>query len=137
MDKAHVPFGHHPCLFGGPPCRSIPIGAGRLLSPLGAPPRSPAPSAMPSCVPPRRETFDFDDDCDSLTWEENEDTLLLWEDFTNCNPTIDLQGEVSPGLVSRGQERGALGPLPSMAPRPSSSPRHQLNCPLCSLSPAR
>ncbi|KAF3820260.1 hypothetical protein GH733_015769 [Mirounga leonina] len=43
-----------------------------------------------------RETFDFDDDCDSLTWEENEDTLLLWEDFTNCNPTIDLQGEVSP-----------------------------------------
>ncbi|KPP77869.1 hypothetical protein Z043_102677, partial [Scleropages formosus] len=24
-----------------------------------------------------RETFDFDDDCDSLTWEENEETLLL------------------------------------------------------------
>lgn len=40
-----------------------------------------------------RETFDFDDDCDSLTWEENEETLLLWEDFTNCNPSIDLQGE--------------------------------------------
>ncbi|XP_077167766.1 intermediate filament family orphan 2 isoform X2 [Paroedura picta] len=40
-----------------------------------------------------RETFDFDDDCDSLTWEENEDTLLLWEDFTNCNPSIELQGE--------------------------------------------
>ncbi|XP_037736935.1 intermediate filament family orphan 2 isoform X2 [Chelonia mydas] len=40
-----------------------------------------------------RETFDFDDDCDSLTWEENEDTLLLWEDFTNCNPSVDLQGE--------------------------------------------
>lgn len=51
---------------------------------------------MPSDVTHRRETFDFDDDCDSLTWEENEDTLLLWEDFTNCNPTIDLQGEVSP-----------------------------------------
>ncbi|KAM4582416.1 intermediate filament family orphan 2 isoform 1-T1 [Fundulus diaphanus] len=33
----------------------------------------------------RRETFDIDDDCDSLTWEENEDTLLLWEDFTNYN----------------------------------------------------
>uniref|UniRef100_A0AAV2M4A8 Uncharacterized protein n=1 Tax=Knipowitschia caucasica TaxID=637954 RepID=A0AAV2M4A8_KNICA len=32
-----------------------------------------------------RETFDIDDDCDSLTWEENEDTLLLWEDFTNYN----------------------------------------------------
>ncbi|KAM3621194.1 uncharacterized protein V6R79_007636 [Siganus canaliculatus] len=33
-----------------------------------------------------RETFEFDDDdCDSLTWEENEETLLLWEDFTNYN----------------------------------------------------
>ncbi|KAI5093350.1 intermediate filament family orphan 2-like isoform X3 [Silurus meridionalis] len=37
-----------------------------------------------SCVA-RRETFDIDDDCDSLTWEENEETLLLWEDFTNYN----------------------------------------------------
>uniref|UniRef100_A0A673UNY2 Intermediate filament family orphan 2 n=1 Tax=Suricata suricatta TaxID=37032 RepID=A0A673UNY2_SURSU len=45
-----------------------------------------------------RETFDFDDDCDSLTWEENEDTLLLWEDFTNCNPTTDLQGEQEENL---------------------------------------
>lgn len=32
-----------------------------------------------------RETFDIDDDCDSLTWEENEETLLLWEDFANYN----------------------------------------------------
>ncbi|XP_075696666.1 intermediate filament family orphan 2 [Rhinoderma darwinii] len=40
-----------------------------------------------------RETYDFDDDCDSLTWEENEDTLLLWEDFTNCNPPVEVQGE--------------------------------------------
>ncbi|XP_004705452.1 intermediate filament family orphan 2, partial [Echinops telfairi] len=45
-----------------------------------------------------RETFDFDDDCDSLTWEENEDTLLLWEDFTNCNPSIDPQGEQEENL---------------------------------------
>ncbi|MCJ8741613.1 hypothetical protein PDJAM_G00072700 [Pangasius djambal] len=30
-----------------------------------------------------RETFEFDDDCDSLAWEETEETLLLWEDFTN------------------------------------------------------
>uniref|UniRef100_A0A8C6XZN5 Intermediate filament family orphan 2 n=1 Tax=Naja naja TaxID=35670 RepID=A0A8C6XZN5_NAJNA len=44
------------------------------------------------------ETFDFDDDCDSLTWEENEDTLLLWEDFTNCNPTVELQGEQEENL---------------------------------------
>nr|XP_014340105.1 PREDICTED: intermediate filament family orphan 2 [Latimeria chalumnae] len=43
-----------------------------------------------------RETFDIDDDdCDSLMWEENEETLLLWEDFTNCNPSVDLQGEAS------------------------------------------
>ncbi|KAI4896665.1 hypothetical protein NFI96_026150 [Prochilodus magdalenae] len=34
-----------------------------------------------------RETFDFDDDCDSLAWEETEETLLLWEDFAN-NPVI-------------------------------------------------
>ncbi|XP_034022102.1 intermediate filament family orphan 2 isoform X2 [Thalassophryne amazonica] len=33
----------------------------------------------------RRETFEIDDDCDSLTWEETEETLLLWEDFTNYN----------------------------------------------------
>nr|XP_055039324.1 intermediate filament family orphan 2 isoform X4 [Misgurnus anguillicaudatus] len=31
-----------------------------------------------------RDTFDIDDDCDSLTWE-NDDTLLLWEDLTNYN----------------------------------------------------
>ncbi|KAJ7306601.1 hypothetical protein JRQ81_009990 [Phrynocephalus forsythii] len=45
-----------------------------------------------------RETFDFDDDCDSLTWEENEETLLLWEDFTNCNPSVELQGEQEENL---------------------------------------
>lgn len=39
------------------------------------------------------EIFDFDDDCDSLMWEENEDMLLFWEDFINCNLIIDLQGE--------------------------------------------
>ncbi|XP_016404598.1 intermediate filament family orphan 2-like isoform X1 [Sinocyclocheilus rhinocerous] len=33
----------------------------------------------------RRETFEFDDDCDSLAWEETEETLLLWEDFSNYN----------------------------------------------------
>ncbi|XP_051947222.1 intermediate filament family orphan 2 isoform X2 [Xyrauchen texanus] len=30
-----------------------------------------------------RETFEFDDDCDSLAWEETGETLLLWEDFSN------------------------------------------------------
>ncbi|KAK1895582.1 Intermediate filament family orphan 1, partial [Dissostichus eleginoides] len=29
---------------------------------------------------PRREC-EFEDDCDSLAWEETEETLLLWEDF--------------------------------------------------------
>ncbi|KAI3369941.1 hypothetical protein L3Q82_024745 [Scortum barcoo] len=29
--------------------------------------------------------IDDGDSCDSLTWEENEETLLLWEDFTNYN----------------------------------------------------
>ncbi|XP_067227433.1 intermediate filament family orphan 2 isoform X2 [Chanodichthys erythropterus] len=36
-----------------------------------------------------RETFEFDDDCDSLAWEETEETLLLWEDFSNYN-TVNL-----------------------------------------------
>ncbi|XP_018413673.1 PREDICTED: intermediate filament family orphan 2 [Nanorana parkeri] len=40
-----------------------------------------------------RETYDIDDDCDSLTWEENEDTLLLWEDFANCNPSAEAPAE--------------------------------------------
>ncbi|XP_006161012.2 intermediate filament family orphan 2-like, partial [Tupaia chinensis] len=61
-------------------------------------PRSLASLSHAAGVFSRRETFDFDDDCDSLTWEENEDTLLLWEDFTNCNPTIDLQGEQEENL---------------------------------------
>ncbi|XP_058648389.1 intermediate filament family orphan 2 isoform X3 [Onychostoma macrolepis] len=38
----------------------------------------------------RRETFEIDDDCDSLTWEENDDTLLLWEDFANYNVPLGL-----------------------------------------------
>ncbi|XP_031680964.1 intermediate filament family orphan 2-like isoform X3 [Oncorhynchus kisutch] len=40
----------------------------------------------------RRETFDIDDDCDSLTWEENDETLLLWEDFNNYN--------IQPGAIT-------------------------------------
>ncbi|KAM5132518.1 intermediate filament family orphan 2 [Mantella aurantiaca] len=51
-----------------------------------------------------RETYDFDDDCDSLTWEENEDTLLLWEDFANCNPTVEVPGEPEESLGSLIQE---------------------------------
>ncbi|TRY87057.1 hypothetical protein DNTS_009149, partial [Danionella cerebrum] len=43
-----------------------------------------------------RETFEFDDDCDSLAWEETEETLLLWEDFTNYNTlNISTSGTAS------------------------------------------
>ncbi|XP_066546607.1 intermediate filament family orphan 2 isoform X2 [Amia ocellicauda] len=53
-----------------------------------------------------RETFDFDDDCDSLTWEENEDTLLLWEDFTNYNTpaAITAAAACAPEMQAEGQE---------------------------------
>ncbi|XP_052000716.1 intermediate filament family orphan 2-like isoform X2 [Xyrauchen texanus] len=37
---------------------------------------------------------EFEDDCDSLAWEETEETLLLWEDFPGCTLTADPgQGE--------------------------------------------
>lgn len=43
---------------------------------------------------PRRE-YDFEDDCDSLTWEETEETLLLWEDFSGyAIAAAEAQGEV-------------------------------------------
>lgn len=100
------------------PGRSVPIGAVPLSSPQpglwSLAPGQPCPLLSSH----RRETFDFDDDCDSLTWEENEDTLLLWEDFTNCNPTIDLQGEVSPR--PRCPEAGQLSSVPAL----TGSPRH-------------
>uniref|UniRef100_A0AAR2J137 IF rod domain-containing protein n=1 Tax=Pygocentrus nattereri TaxID=42514 RepID=A0AAR2J137_PYGNA len=32
---------------------------------------------------------EFEDDCDSLAWEETEETLLLWEDFPGCTLTTD------------------------------------------------
>nr|XP_032833385.1 intermediate filament family orphan 2-like [Petromyzon marinus]XP_032833386.1 intermediate filament family orphan 2-like [Petromyzon marinus] len=41
-----------------------------------------------------RETMDFEDDCDSLAWEETEETLLLWEDFSASPPS---GAEASPG----------------------------------------
>ncbi|XP_053725369.1 intermediate filament family orphan 2 isoform X2 [Synchiropus splendidus] len=54
-----------------------------------------------------REAFDLDDDddddCDSLTWEENEETLLLWEDFANYN--------VAPCAAEPDSQDGSLGSL--------------------------
>lgn len=52
---------------------------------------------MLTCCPltPRRE-YDFEDDCDSLTWEETEETLLLWEDFSGyAIAAAEVQGEVT------------------------------------------
>lgn len=65
-----------------------------------------------------RETFDIDDDCDSLTWEENEETLLLWEDFTNYNvPSAITMTTSSAPVESNGDgpepdsQDGSLGSL--------------------------
>ncbi|XP_076844572.1 non-homologous end joining factor IFFO1 [Brachyhypopomus gauderio] len=33
---------------------------------------------------------EFEDDCDSLAWEETEETLLLWEDFPGCTLASDI-----------------------------------------------
>ncbi|XP_044129315.1 non-homologous end joining factor IFFO1 isoform X1 [Bufo gargarizans] len=38
--------------------------------------------------------YDFEDDCDSLAWEESDETLLLWEDFSGyAMSAVDNQGE--------------------------------------------
>ncbi|KAM4613067.1 intermediate filament family orphan 2 [Polymixia lowei] len=67
-----------------------------------------------------RETFDIDDDCDSLTWEENEETLLLWEDFANYNVPCAIAAATGTATCSNegnaeGQEPdsqdGSLGSL--------------------------
>ncbi|KAI7799029.1 non-homologous end joining factor IFFO1 isoform X1 [Triplophysa rosa] len=41
---------------------------------------------------------EFEDDCDSLAWEETEETLLLWEDFPGYTFSVENQGEVHPPL---------------------------------------
>ncbi|XP_017560382.1 intermediate filament family orphan 2 isoform X1 [Pygocentrus nattereri] len=64
----------------------------------------------------RRETFDIDDDCDSLTWEENEETLLLWEDFTNYNVPFSINNtangpDCNGGSQEAVSQEGSLGSL--------------------------
>lgn len=116
MDKARAPFATTSVSLGTHPFGQHPVS-------LPSWPLEPGSrSVPPSLSPPRRETFDFDDDCDSLTWEENEDTLLLWEDFTNCNPSIDLQGEVSGARPPGGRGVGTRGHLLSIIPPPHSFP---------------
>lgn len=109
--------------------------------PSPCPAAAPAWAPWPDCLAPRVRRrapqagdLHFDDDCDSLTWEENEDTLLLWEDFTNCNPGLELQGEV-------GRQARASGAPSPRSPRALASfprqPHHRLSCLPCSVSPAR
>uniref|UniRef100_G3Q4F0 Intermediate filament family orphan 1a n=1 Tax=Gasterosteus aculeatus TaxID=69293 RepID=G3Q4F0_GASAC len=40
-----------------------------------------------------RRECEFEDDCDSLAWEETEETLLLWEDFPGYPLGVETQGE--------------------------------------------
>lgn len=70
----------------------------------GGPPPKPgrkAPALLDGGFPVSRREYDFEDDCDSLTWEETEETLLLWEDFSGyAMAAAEAQGEVTapPGL---------------------------------------
>ncbi|KAJ8287801.1 hypothetical protein COCON_G00004600 [Conger conger] len=41
---------------------------------------------------------EFEDDCDSLAWEETEETLLLWEDFPGYTLAAETQGEPEESL---------------------------------------
>ncbi|XP_041129266.1 intermediate filament family orphan 2-like isoform X1 [Polyodon spathula] len=62
----------------------------------------------------RRETYDFedDDDCDSLIWEENEETLLLWEDFANYNTPAAIGPSACANANTEAQgEEESLGSL--------------------------
>ncbi|XP_028837475.1 intermediate filament family orphan 1 isoform X3 [Denticeps clupeoides] len=46
---------------------------------------------------------EFEDDCDSLAWEETEETLLLWEDFPGCTLPMDTVTNGCASTIS-GQE---------------------------------
>lgn len=49
-----------------------------------------------------RRECEFEDDCDSLAWEETEETLLLWEDFPGC--TLPPDPTHPPGEVGCGHK---------------------------------
>uniref|UniRef100_A0A3Q3MUF6 Intermediate filament family orphan 1a n=1 Tax=Mastacembelus armatus TaxID=205130 RepID=A0A3Q3MUF6_9TELE len=44
---------------------------------------------------------EFEDDCDSLAWEETEETLLLWEDFPGCSLGVETQGELQEESIEK------------------------------------
>ncbi|XP_051818126.1 non-homologous end joining factor IFFO1 isoform X3 [Antechinus flavipes] len=72
--------------------------------------------------------YDFEDDCDSLTWEETEETLLLWEDFSGyAAAAAEAQGE-----VTAPPSRSPL-PLPA-SPAPLTCPSFSPLLILCSFS---
>lgn len=60
------------------------------------------------CVHCRREC-EFEDDCDSLAWEETEETLLLWEDFPGC--TLPPDPTHPPGEVGCGRTTSSMTSL--------------------------
>ncbi|XP_030878503.1 intermediate filament family orphan 1 [Leptonychotes weddellii] len=58
-----------------------------------------APALLDGGFPVSRREYDFEDDCDSLTWEETEETLLLWEDFSGyAMAAAEAQGEQEDSL---------------------------------------
>lgn len=98
------------------------------MSPPGRPPRTcprpePAAPAPPAALTPglpvSRREYDFEDDCDSLTWEETEETLLLWEDFSGyALAAAEAPGEVTnlPALGPGSSSPGARPIFPPASP---------------------
>ncbi|XP_026203786.1 intermediate filament family orphan 1 [Anabas testudineus] len=44
---------------------------------------------------------EFEDDCDSLAWEETDETLLLWEDFSGYTLGVETQGELQEESIEK------------------------------------
>ncbi|KAM9737871.1 non-homologous end joining factor IFFO1 isoform 1-T4 [Menidia menidia] len=44
---------------------------------------------------------EFEDDCDSLAWEETEETLLLWEDFPGYTLGVEAPGELQEESIEK------------------------------------
>lgn len=74
-----------------------------------------------------RREYDFEDDCDSLTWEETEETLLLWEDFSGyAIAAAEVQGEVKVVSSSLGGSSPGLGRLVLPEPWKDASSKTRL-----------
>lgn len=53
-----------------------------------------------------RRECEFEDDCDSLAWEETEETLLLWEDSSGYTFSVENQGEVRLSFIDYSSSDG-------------------------------